>query len=415
MKKLNKGLLFIVFIVSPFLILGQTKESLKKQKIEIEKEILYTKELLNKTKLNKTKSLNYLKVLDRKIKIQEQLLITLNIEISLLKKEINKTEYRIKKNKELILKEKDRLQDLKNEYAKMIYAIFKKKGNKNDIMFILSADDFNQAYKRVLYLKQYTEFRKQQALKINKSQKELIKRKEKLAQTKDRINEEKVVKTQLLEKQKQELKNIAETKKEKNQVIKTLIISENKFKKKLQEKQKKSLNLEKKIRIIIEEEIAKIKEKNKKNVNNLTPESLVLSEEFAINKGKLPWPLLKGVIVSSYGTQKHPVFSAIETFNNGIDIATDRNAEVRAVFDGIVSRIFFIKGEGKAVLVSHGEYFSVYSGLKNIYVKEGEKLFAKEKIGVVITNQEEKTTELHFEIWKGYEKNDPSNWLYKAY
>ena len=415
MKKLNKGLLFIVLIVSPFLILGQTKEALKKQKIEIEKEILYTKELLNKTKLNKTKSLNYLKVLDRKIKSQEQLLITLNVEISLLKKEINKTEYRIKKNKELILKEKDRLQDLKNEYAKMIYAIFKKKGNKNDIMFILSADDFNQAYKRVLYLKQYTEFRKQQALKINKSQKELIKRKEKLAQTKDRINEETVVKTQLLEKQKQELKNIAETKKEKNQVIKTLISSENKFKKKLQEKQKKSLNLEKKIRIIIEEEIAKIKEKNKKNVNNLTPETLVLSEEFAINKGKLPWPLLKGVIVSGYGIQKHPVFSGIETFNNGIDIATDRNAEVRVVFDGIVSRIFFIKGEGKAVLVSHGEYFSVYSGLQKVYVKEGEKLFAKEKIGVVITNQEEKTTELHFEIWKGYEKNDPSNWLYKAY
>ena len=415
MKEFNKGLLFLALVVFPLLALGQTKEGLKKQKAEIEKEILYTKELLNKTKLNKTKSLNYLKVLDRKIKSQEQLLITLNIEISLLKKQINKTEYSIKKNKESILKEKDRLEELKSEYAKMIYAASKKKGNKNDIVFILSAEDFNQAYKRVLYLKQYSEFRKQQALKINKSQKELIKKKERLAQKKDRITEESATKTQLLEKQKKELENIGITKNEKHQVIKNLITSENKFKKKLQEKEKKSLELDKKIRRIIEEEIAKINKRDKNNLNNLTPESISLSEEFVSNKGKLPWPLLKGVIVSGYGVQKHPVFSGVETVNNGIDIATDRDAEVRAVFDGFVSRIFFIKGDGKAVLINHGEYFSVYSGLKKVYVKSGEKLLAKEKIGVVKTNEEEKNTELHFEIWKGYEKNDPSKWLYKAY
>ena len=129
----------------------------------------------------------------------------------------------------------------------------------------------------------------------------------------------------------------------------------------------------------------------------------------------MPWPLEKGVIIGRYGKQKHVVFGDVETFNNGIDIATDKNAEARTVFDGTVSRIFFIKGEGKAVLINHGEYFSVYSGLKEVIVKTGEKLLAKEKIGVVLTHEEEDKTELHFEIWKGYNKQDPSKWIYKAY
>ena len=129
----------------------------------------------------------------------------------------------------------------------------------------------------------------------------------------------------------------------------------------------------------------------------------------------MPWPLEKGIFVGRYGTQKHVVFSGVETFNNGVDIATDKNTDVRVVFDGTVSRIFFIKGEGKAVLINHGEYFSVYSGLKDVEVKTGEKLLSKEKIGVVLTHKEEDKTELHFEIWKGYDKQNPSNWLYNAY
>ena len=139
------------------------------------------------------------------------------------------------------------------------------------------------------------------------------------------------------------------------------------------------------------------------------------SAEFVSNKGNLPWPLEKGVIVQFYGKQKHPVFIAVETINNGIDIATDQNTIVRTVFDGTISRIFFIKGAGKAILINHGEYFSVYSGLKEISVKVGEKVLSKEKIGTVITQESELKTELHFEIWKGYEKQDPSKWLFKAY
>ena len=241
----------------------------------------------------------------------------------------------------------------------------------------------------------------------------------KLDQQKDRLIEESATKKLLVSNKKDELESVNSTKDEKQKLVTKLSKSEKLFKKRLQDKQKQAKELDKRIRKIIDEAIRKAREEAKKRNGNdnfsLTPEALALSSEFANNKGKLPWPLEKGVIISKYGKQKHSVFSGVETFNNGIDIATDKNMIVRVIFDGTVSRIFFIKGEGKAVLINHGEYFSVYSGLKEVSVKTGDKLLSKEKIGVVITNEQENKTELHFEIWKEYDKHDPSNWLYKAY
>jgi murein hydrolase activator len=412
MKRIKLALILVFFCVSK-LIMAQTKEDLQKQKLKIEKEINYTTELLNKTKSNKTKSLSYLKALEAQLRNKEGFLIALNIELSLLNKKIKKNKDSIIKVEEEIKEEEGNLRKLKDEYAKMIYAAFKKKGNRNNIMFVFSADDFNQAYKRMLYLKQYSVFRKNQAIKIEKSKTQLVSKKKKLAQQKDSLTEEVAIKKLLVGSKKQELESINNHKEDKKDLIKKLSKSEKLFKKQLKDKQKKARELEEKIREIIKEEIAKSREKNSNY--NLTPEALALSSEFMNNKGRLPWPLEKGIIVGRYGTQKHVVFSGVETFNNGVDIATDKNAEVRVVFDGTVSRIFFIKGEGKAVLINHGEYFSVYSGLKEVGVKTGEKLLSKEKIGVVITHKEEDKTELHFEIWKGYDRQNPSNWLYNAY
>ena len=184
MPILIRFLIFILSLAFCFSCFSQTKDDLKKQKLDLEKEISYTAELLNKTKSNKTKSLNYLRVLEKQIQSKQMLLATLNIEISLLNKQIKKTEQFILENKELILNEEKILQTLKEEYSKMIYAAYKQKGNRNDLMFIISSSDFNQAYKRIVYLKQYSAFRKNQASKINQSQKKLIKKKEKLAQKK---------------------------------------------------------------------------------------------------------------------------------------------------------------------------------------------------------------------------------------
>ena len=419
MLKLNNFLLFSFGCLLSFASFSQTKDELKNQKTELEKEISYTTDLLSKTKKNKTKSLNYLKVLESQIKSKEQLLITLHIEITLINKQIKKTERSIIDTEESILKQTENLQILKDEYAKMIYAAFKQKGSRNDLIFIISSADFNQAYKRIIYLKQYTTFRKNQSQKIIESQEELTIKKEKLAQQKDRLIEESATKSYLVSSKKDELESVNSTRDEKEQLVKKLSKSERLFKKKLQDKQKKSKELDDKLRKIIEEEIRKSREEAKKKNGydsfGLTPEALALSSEFNNNKGMLPWPLEKGIIVELYGKQKHAVFSGVETFNNGIDIATDKNSVVRVVFDGSVSRIFFIKGEGKAILVNHGEYFTVYSGLTEVTVKVGDKVLSKEKLGVVLTQEVENKTELHFEIWKGYDKNDPSKWLYNAY
>lgn len=392
---------------------AQTKGELKKQKLKLEKEIIYTRQLLSKTKSNKTKSLNYLKTLGAQIINKKQLLQTLNIEISLLNKKAKKTEIYISEVESSIINDSIQIRKLKTEYAKMIYAANKKKGDKNNMIFIVSSSDFNQAYKRILYLKQYSQHRKNQAKKIQESQSQLITKKEELAHQKEKLNQEVVKKEQLLASKNEEFISLNNIKKEKQELLKKLSKSERYFKTEIQKKQTKSKEVDEKIRRIIEEEILKSRKIN--NNEELTPEGLALSSEFSRNKGRLPWPLEKGVIIGRYGKQKHVVFGDVETFNNGIDIATDKNAEARTVFDGTVSRIFFIKGEGKAVLINHGEYFSVYSGLKEVTVKTGEKLLAKEKIGVVLTHEEEDKTELHFEIWKGYNKQDPSKWIYKAY
>ena len=417
MLKWSKYIILLFGILLSFSALSQTKDELKKQKTSIEKEISYTTNLLNKTKANKSKSLSYLKVLDKQINNKERLLQTLNIEISLLNKQIQKTGLSIVKTEQSILAEQENLVLLKSEYAKMIFACFKKKGNRNDLIFIISAEDFNQAYKRIIYLKQYASFRINQAIKITESQKELERKKVDLNYQQVQLSLESASKNELVTAKKNELNTISETKREKQELVKKLSKSERVFKKQLQDKQNRAKALDDKIRKIIEEEIRKAREKaEKKNKGfSLTPEAMALSSEFNNNKGKLPWPLAKGVIVQGYGKQKHAVFGGVETFNNGIDIATDKNMSVRAVFDGVVSRIFFIKGEGKAILMNHGEYFSVYSGLKEVNVKAGDQLLAKEKIGVVLTQEIEEKTELHFEIWKGYDKNDPSKWLFKAF
>ena len=417
MLRLSKYIfIFFAFLLS-FSAFSQTKEDLKKQKLAIEKEVNYTADLLNRTKVNKDKSLSYLKVLDKLIQNQERMLQTLNIEISLISKQVQKTENSIIKTEQSIKTEQENLELLKSEYAKMIYACFKKKGNLNDLMFIISAEDFNKAYKRIVYLKQYASFRKNQAEKITESQKELERKKVDLNTQKHHLILESTSKKELISAMKNELTTISDTKQEKQELINRLSKSEKLFKKQLQDKQKRAKALDDEIRKIIEEEIRKAREHAEKKNKGfaLTPEAMALSSEFNSNKGNLPWPLEKGIIVQGYGKQKHVVFAGIETFNNGIDIATDKNAIVRAVFDGTISRIFFIKGEGKAILMNHGAYFSVYSGLTEVSVKVGDKLLAKEKIGIVLTQEVEEKTELHFEIWKGYDKQNPSKWLYKAY
>jgi septal ring factor EnvC (AmiA/AmiB activator) len=203
-----------------------------------------------------------------------------------------------------------------------------------------------------------------------------------------------------------------------NNLISSLKRKERQLRSELDDKQAKAKALNAQIRKIIEEEIrlAKANSKNSGNVNyEMTPEQQLLADNFTQNKGKLPWPVERGVIVESFGIQKHPVLRGIETFNNGIKLSTENASFARAVFEGKVSRIISIPGAGKALIINHGDYFTVYSNLSDVLVKTGEIVELKQNLGVVITNKKTKETITELQIWKGDEKLNPSDWLFKAY
>ena len=408
--------IFIVIIIVPIFCFSQNKDQLKKQKKAIENEISYTTSLLEKTKENKQASLQYISYLNKKISSQERLIQISNIELSLIKKQINKLENQILFTEQQIDKKGKEILALKNEYGKMLYSLQKNKNDRNSLMFIMSSETFNQAYKRVLYLREYSRMRKAQTLQIIKSQDSLSASSERLILQKQLISEKKIESIDLISNKKNNLNKILESKKEKDSKVAKLQKSEKIFLRKIKDQQKQARLIEEKIKRIIEEEIRLAREKLKTENNSisLTPEAQLLSDQFSANKGNMPWPLEQGLIVSYFGKQKHHVFGNVETFNNGINIATNENAIIRSVFNGKVSRIFFIKGEGKAVLINHGEYFTVYSGLKTVSVKLGDEVLTKEQIGTVLTDNSEKKTELHFEIWQGYDKLNPSLWLYEA-
>ena len=413
----QNSFLFILLLIT-YLSFGQNKDVLKQQQIALENEINYTTSLLNKTKENKKSSLVYIDYLDKKISSQERLLQLLNIEQNLLKKQIFKLENKILENEKSINDAEKEIIELKKEYAEIIYSLQKNKNERNDLMFIISSETFNQAYKRILFLREYSRARKTQALQITKNQDSLAINKQRLFSQKELIKSKKEQNLKLISNKKKSLNKVLISKDEKKTAVSKLQKSEQIFLKKIKDQQKKSRQLEQKIKKIIEEEIRLAREKIKRDKDNkisLTPEAQLLSDKFSANKGKLPWPLEQGLIIQKFGKQKHKVFGNIETFNNGINIATNKNAIIRSVFDGKISRIFFIKGEGKAVLINHGEFFTVYSGLEEVKVKLGDNILAKEEIGKVLTRENDDRTELHFEIWQGYDKQDPSVWLFEAF
>ena len=415
MLKFSKQIIFIAIVLFAMPVFSQNKKALQEKREQIEKDIKYTNKLLKKTKKNKEKSLAYLKALSTQLKNREELLQMLNIEISFIEKQIGETTIKIVENRKIIEEKKKELIKLKQDYAKMIYYADKNKHSFDSWVFIFSSKSFNQAYKRLKYLKQYTQHRKIQAGIIIRIKEELKKEIADLENQKINLQKDKENKKVLIGAKKTEVKELETQKTDKKTLIKKLKKSESRFKKELQKQQLAAKELDEKIRKIIEEEIKKARAKEKKEGFTLTPEAKRISDNFLENKGTLPWPLDKGIIVQGFGKQQHEVFKNIEIYNNGIDIATDEGAKVRAVFDGKVSRIFLIKGEGKVILINHGEYFSVYSGLTEVSIQMEEKIYSKQEIGTVMTDKNKQKTHLHFEIWKNYEKQNPSHWLYKAH
>lgn len=408
MSKFNSKILLVFGVLALCLIastsVAQTKKELEAKKKKLQKEINYTNKLLKETRKNKDLTLDQLLSLKSKINARSNLISAINTEMSLINKQIENSNIQIGELE-------TSLEELKVEYAKIIYYAYKHRSTFDKMMFVFASTDFNQAYKRLKYIQQYSEYRKAQAEEIVITQASLKTEIETLEQ----VKQEKSVLVSLEEQEKEKL---AVEKNEQETIVKKLQGKEQELKSKLQKQQASAKKLQQAIQRIIEEEIRKAREAAKKAGKTskgfpMTPEAMKLSNSFASNKGKLPWPVIQGVITGKFGKHPHPVLENIVINNNGIDISTTKNATARAIFDGEVSSVAIIPGEGKVVMVRHGEYLSVYSYMTEVFVNKGDKITTKQELGKLVNSSDKSKAQVHLEIWKGMTKLNPQYWIYR--
>lgn len=394
-KKLFRTSLLLFLIIFTFSAgFSQTKKKISSQIQLLEKEISYTNELLKETQKSKSVSLVHIKLLDQQIKRQERLLKKLRQEVQLVNQQIA--------DKQLLVNQKEKeLNSLKDEYALMIMYSQKNLNQYDRMMFVFASKDFNQAFKRLKYFEQYSSYRKKQVQIIEQKQDSLQASITILGSLKD----EKEI---LRKKEENEIFQINKKKIKQERGLRDLKGQEKKLKKDLKKKNNQKNKLKKKIEKILAAEAKKAKE------FNMTPDQIQLSKNFDENKGKLPWPVAKGVVYSSFGEHAHPVLKGIKIRNDGIDIVTNENSNARSVFDGEVRSIISVPGSANfAVLVKHGHFFSLYSNLEEVFVKPGDLIKVKQNIGKIAKDPEDKTTKLQFQIWKSTSKLNPVHWLAK--
>jgi murein hydrolase activator len=382
---------------------NSNRDDLEKKKKRLLEEIEEAQEQLSKTRATKNLSLNQVYALKNKISARQKLIANYNSQLNNIESSIGNTQKQIKT---LDI----RLDSLKAEYSRLIVKAYKSHGELDKVLFIFSAYDFNDALLRINYLHQYSDYRKQQATLIKETKVQRIGKLQELHGQK----EEKVVMLDNEQKQKQTLEK---EKQEKDRVVAELKGKESQLMNEVKEKKKAASKLNKLIEDLIRKEIEAARKKaepgtNSSHVLALTPEAKALSDNFAANQGKLPWPVERGFIVSHFGVSEHEVLANVKVNNNGVDIKTQRGSTARSVFEGEVKAVFNNPSFHTAVLVNHGEYFTVYSNLESVNVKTGDKIKTKQAIGKVYTNTDEDKTELHLEIWKNTTKLNPESWLY---
>ncbi|HBL74677.1 MAG: hypothetical protein A2W90_24355 [Bacteroidetes bacterium GWF2_42_66] len=396
---MRRLIFFGFFIFSGILLNGQSLEDLQTKKEKTLEQIKYTNRLLNEAQKNEKSTLNKLKLLNEQIKLRNQLITGYNNEIKTIDGGIDE-------NTEQIKRLDSDLEDLKKEYAEMIRFAQKNRNSYDKTLFLLSSKDFNQAYKRLIYLQQYSEYRQKQAARITETC-DLIDQK-----VKD-LEKQKNQKQQILSGKRQEAQKLDGERAKQGKYVVSLQQKKKDLQKQLRDQQKIDEQLSRAIERIVEEEARKSEKKGSTGFT-LTPEQKLISGKLEQNRGRLPWPVERGVITERFGIHAHPVLKTVQVKNNGIDISTSPGTRARAVFDGEVSRVFGISGGNIAVIVRHGNYLTVYSNLKGVTVKAGDKIKAKQELGIIFTDENDGgKTSLKFQIWKESQKLDPELWLSK--
>lgn len=404
--KLSTYLSFLIII----LLLGSSihaqsseQKALEAKKAQIQREIREMNRLLSEEKAEKGNVLEQMEVLDQKINMRQELIRVTNRQSNLLNRQINA-------NVRKISKQREDLELLKEDYAKLIVHLYQQRSNQNRLMFLLSSSDFFQAFKRLQYLKQYAAFRKQQGEDIQAKTVELT------ALNKGLVEQRKV-KEQLLADNRQVKSQLSKEVASQKDLLKTIRANETKYTQAIQAKRKEARRIDREIERLIRDAIASSNKESGRSAASssftLTPEAKALASSFTANKGRLIWPVEKGVKSQGFGVYADKIYPGIKHQNNGVTISTNKGEKARAIFDGEVIDVKTTRTGQKAIFIRHGNYISTYYNLASAYVKSGDKVQAREELGEVHTNKNNGLTKLKFYLYQNTKKLNPEEWIYQ--
>jgi septal ring factor EnvC (AmiA/AmiB activator) len=403
------------------------QEKLEKRKSEIQREIRENEKMLKNVRSKEKSAMNVFLIQKNKIRLKEILITTTEKQAKLLANDMYINQMKINKlNKELAV--------LKEDYAAMIVKSYKSRSEQSRAMFILSSENFLQAYKRAQYLKQYTSFRKNQGEEIKSKSTQLV-------TYNDKLKLQKIAKQKLLVENKKEKETLVKEKQEQEKLVNSIKKDKNRIVSDIRKKQRESKTIDKQIDRLIREAIAEANRKaalerakakalaEKSNASpkevaaavakvsvsssriELTPEDKLIADSFKANRGSLPWPVEKGFISLGYGDQAHPIYNTLVIHNSGVEITTNEGATARAVFGGEVASIMVLSPVNKAVMIQHGDYFTIYQNLSSVSVNKGDKISIKQSLGSVRTNGDTGKTVIKFLLLQNTTYTNPQGWL----
>lgn len=394
------GAIFSICTITASYSQNKNIENKKKEEAKLQNEIIFLGKQIEQTKKKQSNSLQELNLIKKKVSTRKKLLDEISRNISEQEVEINnKTE-----NVKSLEKELDTLSKI---YLRTIYKAYVNRDRRLWYMHIFASKSVEQGYRRWSYLKNYTSSLNEKGRQIKELKSELENQKKELASLKAENEKSQRDKTKEYDQLKKEESSV-------NKQIQTLAKQQDKYKRELNKKKEQANRLNREIQKLIANALEAERKKGankgtkKETTYSLTPEIVKLSSQFENNKGNLPWPVKQGSIIEGFGENPHPVIKGVKLpFNNGVNISVPNGSAVNSVFNGVVKKIIHIPGYNNCVLIAHGNYFTFYCKLGKVLVKENQSV----KTGQQIANVDPSSGDLHFEIWKGTQKQNPAQWL----
>lgn len=376
------------------LVAAQSKAELEERRKQAMEEITYVDNMLKTTEKERKESVQALRIIGNKVSLRESVIKGMNDEISLLNE-------RIDINKLALEMMENDLNVLKEDYSKSILNSYKAKKVNPDMVYILSSSDFNQGYKRLKYLQQVTKYRRNES--------EIIRElKQQIEGTKTRLESDLLYISELQQREVQQKDLLKNEQERKQKMLRSLGTKEKQLRRELEDKKKIAKRLDAEISRIIEEERKRVLK------SNMTPEQKLIGDNFQENKGRLPWPVDRGIVTAHFGVHQHPVLKYVTEENKGIEITSNGKITARSVFKGEVSAISAISGANITVIIRHGTFLTVYSNLVNVKVKKGDKVETKQEVGEVYADpRADNNCILKFMIFEQKNALDPEQWITK--